>query len=198
MLKSIVSGIVVVIFTLSAQLSHAQEGPKVAPQIQPRIPSISEPLVNEVALDPNVAKPIPGAISTPGSGAVCKVSCAGAVNTVKFLDRVGNCNQAVNSPCFPYACGTKTCKDACATNLDCAAGTVCDPSSRQCLLPSYRCSDDSLSVVSANGTSVSCSPSRCRGGQCITFCASTLDCQGGFVCNFSSRTCVAPPTGDYD
>ncbi|MFI5299103.1 MAG: hypothetical protein ACHREM_13485 [Polyangiales bacterium] len=59
------------------------------------------------------------------------------------------------------------------------------------------CSADNTSIVNPDGTTRSCAPFLCNAGLCRTICTDNTACATGFVCNASTRSCLAPgaPTG---
>lgn len=148
----------------------------------------------QVTTSPGVGKVLTSDASGNGSwqalsSAPCARSCNGSVETISYANAAGTCTAAFRVPCFPYTCesGTQLCKDACASNADCAAGSVCNPSTSECGPIGNVCSD-AWTLTGADGTMNSCEPYRCVAGSCREHCDSTADCLSG-ACNSAGR-CV--------
>ncbi len=127
----------------------------------------------------------------PGAETGCRpASCSDGVQTLPTLcDGTGACPSPQTKKCEPFACGDKACKETCATTTDCADGYACDSASGKCSRGST-CKDEQT-VISSDGVEKTCAPLRCAGQGCLTQCASTDDCVPGFVCEVSTKTCVA-------
>ncbi len=125
-----------------------------------------------------------------GSSTTCRSSaCVSGVATLAgACDGKGACDAARTRPCAPYACGDAACKASCATDEDCSTGNGCDKASGTCIAAS-RCEDD-FTLVSPTGARTSCAPYRCGDLGCRTECASSSDCDTGYLCETSQ--CVKP------
>jgi hypothetical protein len=112
-------------------------------------------------------------------------------------DGAGACVTPVPSSCGKYVCdaATTVCKTACATNADCAPGSVCNAG--RCTDAPSCSTDGTASIDPVTQVATPCAPYRCATtGACGGSCATTDDCQAGLSCDKSSGTgqCVAPPS----
>lgn len=96
--------------------------------------------------------------------------------------------------CAPYLCGgAAVCAVACVADEDCAVGSRC--AAGACVPGGGAKCSGALTLVGADGQSVSCAPFRCAAGACTTSCQTADDCAAGNTCN-SSGKCLpaAAPT----
>ena len=109
-------------------------------------------------------------------------------------DGLGNCPEAVEMTCSPFACGETACLDSCVSDEDCAANARCDLASGTCKTGAT--CDGDHTATDLTGQPVDCSPFRCTpNGSCKTECASVLDCMAGLICDGHGQ-CVVPARSD--
>lgn len=127
-------------------------------------------------------------------GADCDTTCMGDVSSVFRKTESGQCKLWFRVPCNPYGCESTTgvCAQTCASDTNCAQGSVCDTTTGLCAPMSTRCLDAST-VIAANRQTQSCSPYKCLGGVCNSHCDALYDCAPGFSCELSSGRCVKKP-----
>jgi len=113
-------------------------------------------------------------------------SCAANIAKGGKCTADGTCKVG-ETACTPYVCDATTCKTACTSASDCAAGfdcagNVCVPSASNGV-----CSDDKTQVLPPNGmgTPTACAPYICQDGMCKSSCAALADCQTGYICDTS-------------
>jgi hypothetical protein len=93
--------------------------------------------------------------ATPGdcaSGWTCRASrcvpaaaaCSDDLASVIAVDGTA-------SACAPYVCRDGTCLGECVSSADCAAGTICDPSTKGCVVPASAGGEASGGCVFTNG-----------------------------------------------
>jgi len=127
-----------------------------------------------------------------------KCDGANAVGEAK-CDGKGECVAPAAKSCAPYVCEGKTCRADCATAEDCAPGNDCVGGS---CVPGTgaKCDDTGLVSIGKDGSRKECKPYRCLGnGLCDDKCATSGDCQTGFVCDTATKLCTeqaAPATED--
>ena len=123
--------------------------------------------------------------------APCPATCSNDVTVVSRYDIVtGSCSKHFAVPCAPYSCGQDgSCKTTCVTDADCGQGAGCETSMGRCTPIGWTCSDQDT-VLSPDGTGVSCSPYACRAGACLERCTVLGDCAPPFIC--VANTCVTP------
>jgi hypothetical protein len=139
-------------------------------------------------------------------GVCCDTACTDRCHSCALLASPGKCTLEPIGVDLKQECGPAyTCLGTCGAGGECIGagkGTMC--ARNRCTGPSKgvgpaycesaggKCNDD--------GVSFDCSPFTCAPafGACLTTCASSLDCANGFVCDFGSKTCVAPPAPAED
>lgn len=130
---------------------------------------------------PTAAPTQPPTVPAP----VVKHQCVNAIDkTVSCATTAAkSCTTLVASPCYPYGCNAAgtTCSESCSSNKDCAAGTSCNVAAASCVPYGTTCKDGAT-LLSADGTQESCSPYRCRLGQCQQTCNANNDCTAKAKC----------------
>jgi MYXO-CTERM domain-containing protein len=107
-------------------------------------------------------------------------------------DGSGSCTTPTTKTCNPYTCDSGACKTTCASDTDCAQGSVCDTTKGLCAVAGATCLD-AFTVKQPNGQTQSCSPYKCLGGACQQQCTTASDCAPGYDCSGSS--CVSVSDG---
>ncbi|MBL8717532.1 MAG: hypothetical protein JNL79_16215, partial [Myxococcales bacterium] len=118
-----------------------------------------------------------------GAEVTCNAArCEGSTLLLEATcDGAGAC-AAPSTSCGAYACDdeAKACKLACAGDTDCAADHRCRDGA--CRPATTVCSSDGVGTVAKDGTTASCAPYRCKGGECGKACGATDDCAPGHAC----------------
>jgi hypothetical protein len=136
-----------------------------------------------------------------GSGACvdkrcCDKRCDGACEACDVKGKEGTCSPIDGAPraghatCAPYAtCNAGICASTCAADTDCSSDNVCFATLHRCGPARGVCNADG-DVVSPTGTKTACAPFVCGPtGECLSECATTLDCAKGSACDTTSRKC---------
>jgi hypothetical protein len=96
----------------------------------------------------------------------------------RTCDGAGNCKPAATQSCLPYNCNGTSCRAACATDADCAAGTVCNGGS---------CGKKRLGQICAAGA-------ECDSGNCVDgVCCSSASCATCASCNVIGNAGICKP-----
>ncbi|HVY46928.1 MAG TPA: kelch repeat-containing protein, partial [Minicystis sp.] len=96
--------------------------------------------------------------------------------------------------CGDYTCAPdgKDCRTDCqATTTDCAPGRICTVDGQCAVVADTKCDEDHT-LVNPDGTSVDCTPFKCRGTACIDRCKTVDDCVSPSVCDDQGRCTAAP------
>jgi hypothetical protein len=127
-----------------------------------------------------------------GADVPCRdASCTdGVAVEAAGCDAAGACGALKKTPCAGYRCDDAglACRTTCATDAQCADGYACTAGA--CKPKTARCSDDGLSILDGAGLASSCTPFVCKGGACVTACATTDDCVPGDTCDVASGKCA--------
>lgn len=120
----------------------------------------------------------------------CRVAgCAAGVETLAAsCTGSGACPAAATRSCEPYVCGDAACLTRCTADTECTTNYRCV--SGKCVTGAY-CTDD-RTLTTPGAADVSCAPYLCEGQACKTTCASSTECEGGFLC--SDGKCVVAST----
>jgi hypothetical protein len=110
-------------------------------------------------------------------------------------DGAGLCVDDLGAQCSPFGCNADGCKTSCANNDDCAAGFLCR--SGKCEQGGARCTSNGTGSIGADGIVTSCKGFACGpAGTCLSACGGSSECAGGYLCDVSSKTCVAQQAQD--
>ncbi len=129
---------------------------------------------------------------------VCKpATCEGSTLLAdSTCDGAGACKPPAPRPCAPYACASGACRTTCAQPTDCDTGYACVDAKCVPQSQAAKCSNDGLSVVTADKTE-SCGSYRCVGDRCRETCTTSAECAPSLTCNTATKTCEAlAATGD--
>lgn len=125
------------------------------------------------------------------SGVDCAArSCEDGVESLpRACDGKGACAPAETKPCDPYACDGNRCRTTCRSDFDCKSGVPCDVITHECK-GGATCDGDH--TISGGETKKDCSPYKCSGSRCLEQCSGSDQCVAGFVCDPTTKLCVAP------
>jgi hypothetical protein len=132
-----------------------------------------------------------------GSDVSCRAaSCSMAQSTAAAsCDGSGACPAAVTKACTNFLqCDGMgvACLNECVSDKDCVSGYTC--SKGICTAITDTCAADRLSVTHKDGTTQQCAPYYCNGTACGDTCASSADCQNGFICDATGHCAAATAT----
>ncbi|MBI2388501.1 MAG: hypothetical protein HYV09_02690 [Deltaproteobacteria bacterium] len=134
-------------------------------------------------------------------GVCCDSPCTDRCHSCALLSNPGKCTVEPIGVDLKQECGPAyTCLGTCNGSGECigaGAGTLCarnrctGPSTgvgpAYCAAPGAKCNAD-------EGVPFDCSPYACAPafGACMQACVGSMDCANGFVCDTTTKTCVAP------
>jgi hypothetical protein len=98
----------------------------------------------------------------------------------------GACTSGEARDCGLYACTSEGCASTCSSDEDCAAEARCEAGA--CKPPGPKCVGDQLTAPGAKPQS--CGAYRCQEDHCLTACATSAQCVGGYACNDVDHRCV--------
>ncbi len=126
-----------------------------------------------------------------GPNVMCKApSChESSFTAASTCDGAGGCRAPTPTSCVPYACVEGGCLPSCGNDANCASGYRCK--SGACVGAAH-CSEDRATAIDLEGAPRACAPYACgAAGECLSTCGSSADCAAQFVCDVSSKICVA-------